>query len=68
MAPARPRSSVRGGRGRADRLLAGVATVFCSAAVVVLLGLLGDAAAGWNAGPDAVAPPAVPAVGDTGVR
>ncbi|MBP2369946.1 hypothetical protein [Pseudonocardia parietis] len=36
-----------------ERLLVGVATVVCSGVVVVLLGLLGDAAAGWNAGPSA---------------
>ncbi|WP_344027538.1 hypothetical protein [Pseudonocardia kongjuensis] len=51
-------------RSRGERLLAGVATVVCSATVVVVLGLLGDAAAGWNAevapapGPAATAPAA----------
>ncbi|MBC3190898.1 hypothetical protein H7X46_07460 [Pseudonocardia sp. C8] len=39
-----------GVRPRGERLLAGAAAVLCSATVVLLLGLLGDAAAGWNAG------------------
>ncbi|BBG00837.1 MULTISPECIES: hypothetical protein [Pseudonocardia] len=49
-------------RSRGERLLAGIATVLCSATVVVLLGLIGDAAAGWNSeaapspGPVATAP------------
>ncbi|MEU6697519.1 hypothetical protein [Pseudonocardia sp. NPDC046786] len=51
-------------RSRGERLLVGAATVVCSATVVVVLGLLGGAAAGWNAevapapGPAATAPAA----------
>lgn len=42
----------RGGvRSRADRILIGVATVLCSAVVVVLLGLVADASAGRADGP-----------------
>lgn len=50
------RPGARGGRGaashgRAERLLLGVATAVCSATVVVVLGLLADTAAAWNATP-----------------
>lgn len=55
--PARRRSPRRRARVRpaGERFLVGVATVVCSATVVVLLGLLGTAADGWNAAPAAPA-------------
>ncbi|MEJ8280926.1 hypothetical protein [Pseudonocardia spirodelae] len=57
LVPPRPRRArARAGvRGRVERLLAGLAVALCTATVVVGLGLLGDAAAGWNA-PSAGAP------------
>ncbi|MEV1291624.1 hypothetical protein [Pseudonocardia sp. NPDC049635] len=45
-------------RSRGERLLAGAAIMLCSATVVVVLGLLGDAASGWNS---ELAPPPGPA-------
>lgn len=55
--PARRRSPRRRVRVRpaGERFLVGIATVVCSATVVVLLGLLGTAADGWNAAPAAPA-------------
>lgn len=58
LVPARPRPARSRARGRLERFLAGVAALLCATTAVVALGLLGDAAAGWNA-PAA----AVPSVG-----
>lgn len=51
VAPARRRSPRLRVRSAGERFLIGVATVACAATAVVVLGLLGDAAAGWNSGP-----------------
>ena len=51
VAPARRRSPRLRVRSAGERFLLGVATAVCAATAVVLLGLLGDAAAGWNSGP-----------------
>lgn len=58
LVPARPRLARSRVRGRLERFLTGVAVLLCATTAVVALGLLGDAAAGWNA-PVA----AVPSVG-----
>ncbi|MFP5071063.1 hypothetical protein ACLFMI_15545 [Pseudonocardia nantongensis] len=53
VAPPRVRRSVARAGSRIDRLLAPMAVVLASATVVVLLGLLGNVAAGWNGAPAA---------------
>ncbi|MEQ3541416.1 hypothetical protein WHI96_21605 [Pseudonocardia tropica] len=60
LVPARPRPARSRVRGRLERVLAGVAALLCATTAVVALGLLGDAAAGWNA--PAAAVPSVGAV------
>lgn len=60
LVPARPRPARSRVRGRLERFLTGVAVLLCATTAVVALGLLGDAAAGWNA--PAVAVPSVGAV------
>ncbi|ALE74405.1 hypothetical protein AD006_25455 [Pseudonocardia sp. EC080610-09] len=63
VAPARRRTRQAQAHSRGSRLLAGVAVALCAATAVVVLGLLGDAAAGWNAGgATAPASPAGPVV------
>lgn len=57
---ARSGVAARGVRTRSERFLVGLATVLCSAVVVVVLGLLADATAGSSAG----APPGEGAAGD----
>lgn len=54
LVPARPRPARSRARGRLERLLTGVAVLLCATTAVVALGLLGDAAAGWNAPAGAV--------------
>ncbi|OLM15505.1 hypothetical protein [Pseudonocardia sp. Ae505_Ps2] len=60
LVPARPRPARSRVRGRLERFLTGVAVLLCATTAVVALGLLGDAAAGWNA--PAAAVPSVGAV------
>ncbi|MBN9794152.1 hypothetical protein DMP17_37060 [Pseudonocardia sp. TMWB2A] len=60
LVPARPRPARSRARGRLERFLTGVAALLCATTAVVALGLLGDAAAGWNA--PAAAVPSVGAV------
>lgn len=60
LVPARPRPARSRVRGRLERFLTGVAALLCATTAVVALGLLGDAAAGWNA--PAAAVPSVGAV------
>lgn len=60
LVPARPRLARSRVRGRLERFLTGVAVLLCATTAVVALGLLGDAAAGWNA--PAAAVPSVGAV------
>lgn len=67
IAPPRARRSTARAGGRIDRLLTSVAMVLASATVVVLLGLLGNVAAGWNGAP-APTGPAAPAAEATFVR
>lgn len=49
--PARARAAGPGVRSRTERLLVGVATVLCSAVVVVVLGLVADVSAGGEDAP-----------------
>ncbi len=60
LVPARPRPARSRAGGRLERVLAGVAALLCATTAVVALGLLGDAAAGWNA--PAAAVPSIGAV------